>query len=232
MYFLCTAQPETPEIGDKDYFGGFLTVKEKPGAIDSFYKDAEHIPLCMGHVAEESFGSSVPASMSVGKVVDLFMEKDGDLVAKCLLTMDNEEVYKTVMQDIVKNGKAWGVSVRIDWSMPDGLESGGPVFKQITHLALTQQPYLGDHGAYIHHMAFDEKKIDEILLREYYKQGDGHCYASDTLMDKLGIMKVDKKQVAEPEHVPEPDLIVPEKEIALPVSPTFKNDPGIPLFLS
>lgn len=185
MYFLCTAQPETPETRDKNYFGGFLTVKEKRGAIDSFYRDKENIPLCMDHVAPEAFGSSVPANKRVGRVVDLFMDKDGDLVAKCILTYDNEQVYKTVMQDIVKNRKAWGVSVRIDWCMPEGED--GPVHKQYTHIALTQTPYLGEHGSYIHHMAFDEKTIDKVVAREYLNPGDGDCYASQSFLDKVGL---------------------------------------------
>ena len=181
MYFVSTIHPELPETQVDGYLGEWLTLQDKRDAITEFHATNKKpgIPIVVNHDVEKTYGSLVPVSKRVGKVKDLFMDKDGDLVAKCVL-YTGTEAFKQISQGIHLNREKWGVSVRIDWCMPDGLESKR-IDKRLTHVALTQTPYLGEQGAYIHHWSHNSVNIDRVIDREYFTENEGHCFASDQL---------------------------------------------------
>ena len=185
IYFLCTLQCDLEETRDKDYVGGWFTIAEKKALIDTFHSRKQHIPISFDHTAEKEFGSLIPKHERVGHVVDLFVDRAGDLIAKCTVDDDNGAV-KRLTKGTYIDGEQWGVSVRIDWSMPHGT-GGGRIDKTLTHVALTTTPYLSD-TSYIHHWSVNERAVDRTIANEYFKAGDGHCYAAEPLVARLGAM--------------------------------------------
>src|ERR1700761_1194466 len=156
MYFLCTIHPELEETKSKGYVGGYMTLEEKKEAIDNFYKTDQNIALSMQHkTKDKNYGSFIPRKEKVGKILDLFNDKDGDLIAKCILYKDTN-AFNIINEGFHINKEKWGVSVRIDWCMLPGADK---IEKKITHLALTLSPYFADRNTYIHHWSTNEKSI-------------------------------------------------------------------------
>ena len=181
MYFLCTIHPELEETKTKEYIGGWMTLEEKKEAIEHFYKTNQNIALSIDHKADKTYGSFIPKNERVGKILDLFNDKDGDLVAKCILYKDSSDAFNRINEGFHINKEKWGVSMRIDWCMA----IDGKIDKKLTHLALTLTPYLGKQGTYIHHWSTNEKAIDLTIDREYYNENVGSCYASNQLKNKI-----------------------------------------------
>lgn len=182
IYFLCTLQCNLEETREKDYVGGWFTVDEKKALVASRQKNNQPIAISFDHTADKTYGSFIPKQERVGHVMDLFVDRDGDLIAKCVVDDENGAVRRLTKGTYV-DGEKWGVSVRIDWSMPYGT-AGGRIDKVLTHVALTTTPYLSD-TSYIHHWSPSERAVDRLIGREYFKEGDGHCYAAGALLENL-----------------------------------------------
>ena len=181
MYFVCTIHPDLEETRREGYRGWWMTLTEKKEAIERFYDEKQVIPLSLDHTASKTYGSSIPVPSRVGKVLDLFLDKSGDMAAKCILETDNE-AFKRVNTGSHIHGEKWGVSPRIDWSMPDGIE-GDRIEKRLTHVALTLDPHFASQGAYIHQWHHREAGVDRIIARHY--AGESTFYAAPALLDKL-----------------------------------------------
>jgi len=183
MYFLCTMHPDLPETNEENYIGEWLMLKERRKAIKDFYNEKHNIPLSIEHKADNKYGSMTPANERAGKILDLFLDKDGHMIAKCHLFSENKESFKRINYGSHVNKEKWGVSPRIDWCMPDGLS--GKINKHITHLALTLTPYFDKYGTYIHDWNTNEKTMDAVIQRKYYKENDGKCFAMPELKNKI-----------------------------------------------
>lgn len=182
MFFLATLQADLPETHDDTYRGVWFTKAEKKDVILKFYKLNQTIPLSVDHTADKEYGSVIPTDKRVGRVLDLFMDKDGHLVGKCCIT-NRDTVLRLTKGSYIDNEK-WGVSLRIDWCLPGGIECD-KIEKMLTHVAVTTDPYLADYGSFVHHWSTNEKTIDRAIHREYYSEGDGHCFAAPELSRKL-----------------------------------------------
>ena len=183
-YFLCTVQPELEETKRAGYVGEWFTVVEKRAAIEKFHRLRQTIPISVDHTAEKSFGSLVPKEQRTGRILDMLIDADGDLVAKCVLTKDSKGL-RQVESGVTQKREKWGVSPRIDFCIPGGYGGDGTVIKALTHLALTRTPKMARQGTYIHHWSDDETEIDHIINREYYAEGQGHCFVAPAMADRL-----------------------------------------------
>jgi hypothetical protein len=159
-----------------------MTKEEKKDAILKFYRLKQHIPLSIDHTTAKEYGAAIPKNERVGRVLDLFNDSDGDLIAKCVIDKDSKAIHR-LTNGVYAKGEKWGVSVRIDWTLPGGIE-GGRIDKLLTHVALTQTPYLSD-SAYIHHWSTNEKTVDKAIHRDYFQEGTGHCFAAPELIHKI-----------------------------------------------
>lgn len=184
MYFLCTIQPNLKETQEAGYLGEWMTVEEKRQAIDKFHRLNQAIPITVLHTAPKSFGSGVPHKDKAGRVLDLLCDRDGDLVAKCMVPRESP-AFRVLHQGTHLNGEVWGVSPRIDWCALGGGDSPYRIVKTLTHVALTLTPAMGDKGTFIHHWGTNEAAIDSTIGREYYTEGQGHCYAGEKLCASL-----------------------------------------------
>lgn len=229
MYFLATLHPALEETKKEGYNGKWLTLKEKKAVIDDFYAAQRALPLRMEH-GELAYGNTVPPEERVGKVMDLFLDKVGNIVAKCHLT--EKEAVQQVGSDGVKKKAKWGVSVWLDLYYPRGEQ--GPCEKKLTHVAMTTDPWFAEHHTYIHHWAVSEKGIDAQLAQDYYREGDGECYVKGPLTEKLkGILTDNLFYFAAPPPSPENrsthviersamSMQVEEKPVAVPAQEVAK----------
>ncbi len=184
MWFLCTIQPNLAETQEAGYMGEWMTVEEKQQAIEKFHRLNQAIPISVLHTAPKSFGSGVPHKDRAGRVVDLLCDRDGDMVAKCVVPRESP-AFRVLHQGTHLNNEVWGVSPRIDWCAVDGETGPYRIIKTLTHVALTLTPAMADKGTYIHHWATNEAAIDSTIAREYYTEGQGHCYAAEKLRNRL-----------------------------------------------
>lgn len=184
MYFLCTLQADLEETRREGYIGEWMTKEEKKDAILKFYKQKQHIPLSINHTTAKEYGAAIPQNERVGRVLDLFNDKDGDLVAKCVIDKDSSAIHRLNKGSYV-DGEKWGVSQRVDWCMIPNENGGGKIDKLLTHVALTQTPFLADEGSYIHHWSTNEKTVDKAIHRDYFQEGAGHCFAAPELIHKI-----------------------------------------------
>lgn len=192
MYFVCTIQPKLSDEEEGNYIGPWLTQKEKRQAIDLFYAKKQHIPLSIDHTAAGVFGAAVPGEKQVGRVLDLFIDRHGYLMAKCKLSKKSDSACERIIRSMCVEKTKWGVSPRIDWSMPGGLE--GPIDKQLTHIAFTLTPFLADFKTYIHHWAFKQPAIDRIIQEQHYtaEESGGLAYAAPSFVERLEAKKLNK----------------------------------------
>ena len=186
MYFLCTIHPELVETQEKDYVGEWMTMQEKRQAIDQFYGRRQDISISFNHTAKKEYGSFIPHEHTAGKILDLFCDADGDMIAKCYIPRDNP-AFKQLNQAVHLSKQTWGVSPRIDFCLPEGY--GGPIVKTLTHVALTQTPLMADKGTFIHHWATNEQALNHTINREYFTEGQERCYAAKALTDTLSKLK-------------------------------------------
>lgn len=184
MYFLCTLQPDLEETRRIGYIGEWMTKVEKRDAILKFYKTRQHIPLSIDHTAPKTFGCAIPPKERVGRVLDLFNDRHGDLIAKCVIDRESGAVNRLNSGTYLR-GEKWGVSVRIDWIISYGLDGMGHVDKTLTHVALTLDPFLAKEGTYVHHWHTNERVVDKTIHEKYYREGDGECFAAPELLQKI-----------------------------------------------
>ena len=199
MYFLCTIHPELEETQEEGYVGAWMTLKEKWEAIDKFYERKRCIPIGFLHTASKQAFSLMPHDKRAGHIIDLFCDAEGDMVAKCVIPRDNP-AFAELNRSVHVEKRTWGVSPRIDFALPEGY--GGPMIKTLTHVALTETPLMADKGTYIHHWATNEQAINHAINREYFAEGQGHCYAAPQLKRVLSELKGMRKFVSSSHKLP------------------------------
>lgn len=193
MYFVATLQPKPTK---KEQDAGFFSIREKRQAIDNFYNNKKNnikeIPLCIDHGTGESYGYVVEKENTVGKVLDLFNDEYGNIVAKCILYDDNDH-FKVIRDAIEEKKEKWGVSVWIDIYLENENVDIKDAQKELTHVALTSDPYFADRNTFIHHWSYNETALDRIISKEYYSKDKGECYASDEFVEALNKFIVEEK---------------------------------------
>jgi hypothetical protein len=176
MYFVSTIHPHLKETEDPKYNGDWLTIEGKRNVVNKFYRQKRELPLCIDHCNANQGGFVVPYDQRIGKVLDLLIDENGDLIAKGLLFEDDEH-YAEIAQGIIVRKEKWGVSVWMDIDDGNG--------KDLTHVALTLNPYLKDYNSYIHQYSHCEEAIDNVIVQHYYNKSKGHCYISNQFKQKL-----------------------------------------------
>jgi hypothetical protein len=189
MYRLATLHPNLQEASSEHYDGLFFTKAEKEKQIRDFYQKKQEIPLCIDHCGADTCGFIVPEDERIGSVVDLFNNKRGEMMVKFKLD-NNHPAYRLINQGIDLNGEKWGVSVWIETKRNLRM---GTTDKQLTHVALTTDPFFASHGTFLHRYAIDEKALDREIARIYYDERNTECYASAEFKDRLrGIFTINK----------------------------------------
>lgn len=176
-YFIATLHPDLIETRSKGYKGAFFTQEDKKKQISDFYGKKQHIPLCIDHCGANTCHFVVPEGERIGKVNDLFIGKNGDMMVK--LELDKKHpAYVQINQGIHLKKERWGVSVWIEYNRRTGE-------KQLTHVALTTDPYFASRNTFLHKYDFKEKHVDREIARTYYKEGEGQSFASPELQKKM-----------------------------------------------
>lgn len=175
MYFVAHLHPNLPEGEDEIW----LNDKEKREEIIHFYTSKIEIPLCIDHRDIGRFGF-VKKDEVIGHVIDLFVNKDGELMMKCKLD-NTHKAYKEINDGIFNNEK-WGVSVGLALNYNTEKESYD---KRLVHVAFTTDPGFAKYNTYLFKWSLNEQVMDSIIDREYFKENDNQSFATPDLITKL-----------------------------------------------
>lgn len=184
-YHLAKLHPNL--VDDRDaanHQGLLLTREEKERVVNDFYTRKQHIPLCVDHCNATRGGFVVPEHERIGQVLDLFNDKHGQMLVKFKLDGEHPS-FKPLIQGMHSQKEQWGVSVWVDVARQGG--PGGPITgKNLTHVALTRDPYFAHHNTFMRDWSDTESGIDRLIAKKHlFTEGDGECFASQSLKDKL-----------------------------------------------
>ncbi len=178
-YFIAKAHPSLSETEEKDYIGPWFNRNDKIRQVDRLYeKNPLEIPMGLDHRDADKFGL-IKENDILGRVIDLFMNKDQELMVKFEIFDDHHEKYKELNQQLCYNKNLrWGVSVGI---MITRNEDGSP-FRNLAHMALTTDPYFADYNTYIFHWHTNEDILNATINRSFLKDAD---YATEPFREKI-----------------------------------------------
>jgi hypothetical protein len=181
VFFLATLHPNLPEYNSPTYRGPWLSKDEQKNLVNVFYREGRYIPLSFEHVNCRKYGF-IGQPDTIGKVVDLFIAKDGNLMVKCVLNDDHPASLK-IQKDVIENKIRWGVSVGL--AQLQNEEDTASSIKDLSHVAFTTDPGFAEHNTYLHYWNLKEGPIDSVIEKLYYKKNDGQSYASEQLQKKI-----------------------------------------------
>ncbi len=182
-FHLAKLHPNLVDDRDSRHQGLLLTRQEKERVISDFYAQQQHIPLCVDHCNATRGGFVVPPEERIGRVLDLFNDRHGQMLVKFQLD-GTHPTFSPLMRGMHELGEQWGVSVWIDVAR-DG-RTGSIKDKQLTHVALTQDPYFANHNTFLRDWSPTSTGIDSLIVKKaLYSEGQGECYATDALKAKL-----------------------------------------------
>ncbi len=182
VFILATLHPNLDEYNHPSYRGPWLSGDEQKKLIDVFYKEKKYIPLSYEHMNCRGYGF-IGDRDTIGKVLDLFISKNGDLMVKCILNDDHPASLK-IQKDIIENKIRWGTSVGLA-QLENKDDADARTIKDLSHVAFTTDPGFAEHNTYLHYWNLKEVSIDSIIERNYYKKNDGRSYASSQLQQKM-----------------------------------------------
>lgn len=177
MYVVAKLHPKVAEYEHDAYQGDYLSVKDQERVIQDFYANERDIPLCIDHLGIDSTGF-VRHEDRVGRVVDLFTNKDHELMVKCQLFPEHKAYYE-VNESIFKEGKKWGVSVGLA-NLKDP-QKNTILEKNLVHVALTTDPAFGAQNSYLFDWGLFEEDVDRKIAQKYVGTG----YASEAFKKKM-----------------------------------------------
>lgn len=183
-YHLAKLHPNLVDDRDPRHQGLLLTRAEKERVIQDFYAHQQHIPLCFDHCGATQGGFVVPQKDRIGRVLDLFNDRHGQMLVK--FQLDGEHpTFSPLMRGLHQEGERWGVSVWIDVARAGGPQ--GPITqKQLTHVALTQDPYFANHNTFLRDWSPTPTGIDKLVVEKgLYQAGVGECHAGEPFLAKL-----------------------------------------------
>lgn len=164
MFLIAKLHPRLEETEQADYDGLWLNREASKTIIKRFYATKQELPLCIDHRGGSQTGY-VKGEDRVGRVSDLFLNKEGELMVKCELFNHHQQGYKEVNQGIFRNKERWGVSVGLV-NVNDPV-TGKKRSSNLVHVALTNDPAFGAQGTYLTEWALSEEGIDKILSTKY-----------------------------------------------------------------
>lgn len=154
MFLIAKLFPRLEEPEQKDYDGTLLNRADKEALVRRFYTEKLEIPLCIDHRNVSKLGY-VKGNDRVGRVSDIFVNQDEELMIKCELFRRHGDGYREINQGMFSKRERWGVSVGVVKS-PSGA-------RNLVHVALTNDPAFAKEGTYITHWSTDEEKVDAAL---------------------------------------------------------------------
>jgi hypothetical protein len=176
MYYLATLHPQLKKRNRYGYFSR----REMERQVLDFYHNKEYVPICIDHCGASTAGFVVPREERVGAVEDLFINQRGQMMVKMKLDPTHGE-YPRLCQSLDNPAHHWGVSVWIDQIAPGN--------KKLTHVALTDDPYFAQDNTFVHAgTSIGTRPMDRIIHEKYYSEGEGLCFASKELKEKLYCM--------------------------------------------
>lgn len=184
MFFLATLHPNLTK-NDPNYDRVFYTEEEKRVQIERFYRDQEFIPLNVDHKStRDDYGfNQVAKEDCVGRVVDLFNNKEGKMMLKMQLDI-NHPFYPQINQSIFERKEKWGVSVWID-AVKDLHKPEQYAYKKLAHVALTKDPLFAGHGTFLHDWQLLEPRLDYAIATKYCTADGPESYCAGGLKNKL-----------------------------------------------
>jgi hypothetical protein len=184
-YYLVKLHPNLVDDRLPHHSGLYRERAEKENCVKGFYDKTRHIPLCVDHCNNTTPGFVVPDSERIGHIVDMFIDRQGQVITKLYLKPDHPE-FKRITQSMIKDKQAWGASVAIDVAREGGPQ-GRIMSKELTHVALTTDPYFAQHNTFIRDFAPEghEKALDRFVANNLYKENDGECFTGQAYGAKL-----------------------------------------------
>lgn len=196
MFLIAKLHPNIEKTEQADYNGLLLSRASKEAVINRFYKHGQEIPLCIDHRDTDSTGY-VKEAGRVGRVSDLFLNKEGELMVKCELFQHHSDGYKEVNKGLFRDAARWGVSVGLTGR--DDPTTGKKKSRNLAHVALTSDPAFADEGTLITEWGLDEKEVDWTIANKYQKgffrpelraklEGMMNIYFTSSLQCKLTLL--------------------------------------------
>lgn len=177
LYGVGLAQPALKD----DVLDEFLTRADKEVQIREFYRKQLRIPLCLDHCHADRAGFVVPERDRIGYVEDLFINRDDGMMVK--FKLDNgHPAYAQIYNGMVDRREAWGLSVWVDRYQN---RKTGKVTKLLTHVALTLDPRFADYKTYMYQYSLNNDTMNNVIARQFYRSGDGGCFATAEFKKKL-----------------------------------------------
>jgi hypothetical protein len=187
MYLLARLHPDVVRLEGDSFKEGWLNRFEKEQQISRFYRENLRIPLNIDHRGADATGfiagSEKESNTNMGHVVDMFNDRNGDLMIKCLLRSDHP-AYRQINQSMCHEQAKWGVSVWLTHQHPKGFMRG-PILKNIAHVALTTDPALAAQDTFLLKWALNEDYMDAEIRRSYYAENDWRCFFDGPLKKKM-----------------------------------------------
>lgn len=179
MFLLAKLHPHLSDTESENYNGPWLNRKGKEEIIERFYREKKRIPLCIDHRDTGDFGYVKPEN-TVGRVCDLFIDKDSNLILKCELSKKHQSGYKEVAGDIFTRQARWGVSVGTSKIVNP---KTGTSSRHLAHVAFTKEPGFGDYDTYISDWGLEEAAINRVIAKKYPPKDS--LLMHETLRNKL-----------------------------------------------
>ncbi len=182
MFLLAKLYPHFEHTETENYKGTFLNRKAKEQLVEAFYKDKRKVPLCIDHKDVGKYGFVKPEN-DVGRVCDLFIDKDSELIMKCELSK-NHPSYKEVNNAMFTKRQKWGVSVFITHPLD---QDGNVKSNHLIHVALTPNPAFGEYNTYITNWGLGEDDLNHAIVEKY---GVANLFLRGPLKEKLEGMHI------------------------------------------
>lgn len=165
MYIFAKLHPHLKEAESEDYNGTWFSSKDMARQIKRFYEGRYMIPLCIDHRDVNKFGFVRPDDV-VGRVLDLFCNKENELMVKCQLDPKHagyREVTQSIFNPCADKREKWGVSVGIALR----LNENGKRQRNLVHVALTTDPGFAAYNTYLFKWALSEDVMNVSIARDY-----------------------------------------------------------------
>jgi hypothetical protein len=176
MFLFAKLHPHLEEYEKPGYSGDWLSRQAKERIVNRFYAQRTEIPLCIDHREINDSGFVKQANV-VGRVVDLFINPQSELMVKCKLDNTNQAAYREVSQGIFKKKEDWGVSVGL-------VHHKKKDERNLVHVALTNDPGFAKQGTFITHYSFDEAPLDKVIATQCCTK-DAAFFAAPEFIAKL-----------------------------------------------
>ncbi len=149
LLLIGTVQPHMPGCDGPSEAVLFHTREEKRAFADALAgRELAEVPLCLDHAGMEREPAPapgeplrhvvVPTKARIGRYVNAWVDKGGNLMAAAELYWDAPETREVIAS--MRRGEHWGFSLGVDAIREPGIARN----KSVNHLGLTRAPAYGD----------------------------------------------------------------------------------------